>query len=101
LNVLPINRIDLHPPESDQDSSLESISDNEHCLNWNADFDNPTGNQDDWDPDNESDIELDNGSEKSGSQKLQNVNALLNVPGVLSLNYYQRRRLKRHSGRTI
>jgi len=65
LNVCHIKPIDRHPAESDEDSSPESISDTENWLNWNGDLDNPNDSEDDWEADDESDMELDNGSEDS------------------------------------
>jgi hypothetical protein len=64
-NVRRIKWIDRHPAESDEDSSPESISDTESWLNWNGDLDNPNNSEDDWEADNESDTELNNGSEDS------------------------------------
>jgi len=63
LNVRRIKQIDHHPAESDKDSSPESISDTKNWLNWNGGLDNPNDSEDDWEADNESDIELENGSE--------------------------------------
>jgi len=61
LNVRQIKWIDRHPAKSDEDSSPESISDTEHWFNWNGDLDNPNDSEDDWEADNASDMELDNG----------------------------------------
>jgi hypothetical protein len=83
LNVCQIKRIDRHPAESYEDSSPASISDMENCLNWNGDLDNPNDSEDDWKADNESDMELDNGSEVSETPKVRNVNAALNVPRLI------------------
>ena len=63
LNVRRIRRVNRHPAESDEDSSPESISDTKNWLNWNGDLDNPNQSEDDWEADNASDMELDNGSE--------------------------------------
>jgi len=48
---------------SDQDSVPESISDTENCLNWNGDMGNPNASECNWEADDESDIELENGIE--------------------------------------
>jgi hypothetical protein len=83
LNVHRIKRIDHHPAESDEDSSPESISDTENWLNWNGDLDNPNDSKDDWEADNESDVELDNGSEESETPELRTVSGAQNVPGLI------------------
>jgi hypothetical protein len=63
LNVCQIKRIDHHPAESDEDSSPERISDTQNWLNWIADLVNPNKSKDNWKADNNSDMELVNGSE--------------------------------------
>jgi hypothetical protein len=83
LNVRRTKRIDRHPAESDGDSSLESISDSENCLNWNGDLDNLNDSEDDWQADNESDLELDNCREDSDTLKVRNVSEAPNVPGLI------------------
>ena len=83
LNIRQIERIDCHPAESDEDSSPESISDTEIWLNWNGDLDNPNDSEDDWEPDNESDMELEKASEDSETPEVQNVSAAPNVPGLI------------------
>jgi hypothetical protein len=83
LNVRRIKRIDRHPAEHDEDISPESISDTENWLNWNRDLDNPNDSEDDWQGDNESDRELDDGSEESETPGLRSVNAAPNVPGLI------------------
>jgi len=83
LNVRRIQRIDHHPAQSDEDSSPESISATENWLNWNGDFDNPNDSKDDWQADNESDTDLDNGSEDSETPEQRNVSAEPNVPGLI------------------
>ena len=83
LNVSRIKRINRHPAESDEDSSPGSISDTENWLNWNGDLNNPNDSEDDWEADNESDIELDNGTEESETPALQNVSAAPNVLGLI------------------
>jgi hypothetical protein len=83
LNVCRMKPINRHPAESDQDSSPECISDTEHWLNWNWDLDNPNNSENDWEADNESDMELDNGREVSETLEVRNVSAALNVPGLI------------------
>jgi hypothetical protein len=82
LNVRRNRRVNRHPAESDEDSSPESISDTEHWFNWNEDLDIPNESEDDWEPDNESDMELDNGSEASETLEQRNVSATPNVPVI-------------------
>jgi hypothetical protein len=60
-----MKQIYCHPAESVEDSSPECISDNKYWLNCNGDLDILNNSEDDWEPDNESDMELDNGSENS------------------------------------
>jgi hypothetical protein len=60
-----MKQIYCHPAESVEDSAPESISDNKYWLNCNGDLDILNNSEDDWEPDNESDMELDNGSENS------------------------------------
>ena len=83
LNVRQIKWIDRHPAKSDEDSSPERISDTENCVNWNGDLDNPTDSEDNWDAYNESDMEVDNGSEDSETTEQRNVSAAPNVPGLI------------------
>jgi hypothetical protein len=83
LNVRRIRRVNRHPAESDEDSSRESISHTKNWLNWNGDLHNSNESEDDWKADNESDIELDKGSENSESLEQRNVSAVLNVPGLI------------------
>jgi len=80
LNVRRIKRINRHPPESHEDSSPESISDTEHWPTWNGDLDTPNDTEDDWKADNDSDMELDNGSEDSETLEQQNVSGAPDVP---------------------
>jgi hypothetical protein len=56
LSVRRIQRINLHPVESNNDSAPESISDTYDWLNWNGDFDNPNVSKDDCAADDKSDI---------------------------------------------
>jgi len=83
LNIHWIKQIDRHPGETDKDSSPESISDTENWLNWNGDLDNPNNSEDDWEADNESDMELDCGSEDSETLEHRNVSAATNVAGLI------------------
>jgi hypothetical protein len=46
-------------------------------------LDNPNDSEDNWEADNESAMELDNGSEESETPELQNVSAAPNVPGLI------------------
>jgi len=83
LNVRRINRIDRHPAETDEDRSPESSSDTENWLNRNGDLENPNDSEDDWEADDKSDMELDNGSEDSATAEQRNVSAAPNVPGLI------------------
>jgi hypothetical protein len=83
LNVRQIKWIDRHPAEHDEDRSPESITDTKNCLNWNGDFDNPNDSEDEWEADNESEMELDNGSKDSETPELRNVSAAPNVPWLI------------------
>jgi len=83
LNVRLIKRIDRHPAESDEERSPESISDTENWLHWNGDLDHPNDSEDDWEADNKSVIELDNGSEYSETPQQRNVSVALNVPRLI------------------
>jgi hypothetical protein len=46
-------------------------------------LDNPNDREDNWEADNESDTELDNGSEVSETLEVRNVGAAPNVPGLI------------------
>jgi hypothetical protein len=46
-------------------------------------LDNPNHSEDNWEADNESDTELDNGSEVSETLEVRNVSAAPNVPGLI------------------
>jgi len=46
-------------------------------------LDNPNDSTDDWEADNETDMELDNGSEESKTPELQNVSAAQNDTGLI------------------
>jgi len=83
LNVCRIRTIDYHPAESDENSAPESISDTENCLNWNGDLDNPNDSKDDWEADDKSDIEQDNGIEYPESPEKQDLSTPRNVPGLI------------------
>jgi hypothetical protein len=60
LSVRRIQRINLHPVESNEDSAPESISDTDDWLNWNGDLDNPNVSKDDFTAGNQSYIEHNN-----------------------------------------
>jgi len=83
LNVRWIKRIDRHPVRGDEDSSPESISATENWLNWIADLDNPNDSGDDWEAENESDMEIDNGRVNSETPEHRDVSAALNVPRLI------------------
>jgi hypothetical protein len=46
-------------------------------------LDNRNGSEDDWEADNQSDMELDNGSEDSETSEVRNVSAAPNVPELI------------------
>jgi hypothetical protein len=83
LNVGQIKPIDRHPAKSDEDCSPEHISDTENWLNWSGDLNIPNARDDDWEADNESDMELNNGNEDSETPEQQNVSATPNVPRLI------------------
>jgi hypothetical protein len=83
LNVRSIRRINRHPVESDEDSAPESISDTEHWLNWNGDWDNPNDSEEDCAADDDSDIEHNNCIEDPECPEQQNVSAAPYVPGLV------------------
>jgi hypothetical protein len=61
LNVCRIKRINRHSAESDEGSAPQSISDTKHWPNWNGDLDKTNDCEDDWEVDNDSETELENG----------------------------------------
>jgi hypothetical protein len=63
LNVCRIRRIDLHPVESDDNSTQESISDTNDYMSWNGHLDNPNDREEKCAADDESDIKHNNGIE--------------------------------------
>jgi len=83
LNVRQIKRIDHHPAGCDVDCLPECISDTENWNNLNGDLDNPNNSEDDWEADNESDMELDHGSENLETPEQWNVRAAPNVPRLI------------------
>jgi len=83
LNVLRIRRINRHPVESDEDSAPESILENDDCLNWTGDIDNPNDSEDDCMADVESDIQQDNSIEDPDCQEQRDVSATPNDPGLV------------------
>jgi len=46
-------------------------------------LDNPNDSEDDWEVDNESDMDLHNGSEVSETLEVRNVSVAPNVPGLI------------------
>jgi len=83
LNGRRIWRINIHPVESDEDSTPESISDTDDWLNWKGDFDIPNDSEDDCAADDESDIEQNNGIEDSECPEQPDVSAAPDVPGLV------------------
>jgi len=83
LNVRRIRTINHYPVEIDDNSPLESISDAENCLNWNGDMDNSNNGEVNCAPDNEPDIEHNNGIQDPDCQEKQDVNATPNVPRLV------------------
>jgi len=83
LTVRWVKRIDRHPAKSDEDSSPENISGTANWLHWNGNLDNPNDSEDDWAADNESEMELDSGSEHSEIPEQQHLSATLNVSGLI------------------
>jgi hypothetical protein len=65
LNVCRIRRIDLHPVESDDTSTQESISDTNDYMSWNGHLDNPNDREEKCAADDESNIKHNNGIEDS------------------------------------
>jgi len=80
LNVRRIKQTNRHPAKCDENSSPESISDTENWLNWNGELDSPNDSKNDWEADNQSDMELHNGSENSETPEQRNASATPNVP---------------------
>jgi hypothetical protein len=83
LNVRRTKRINCHPAESHEQTSPESISYTTNWLNQNKELDNPNVSEDDWEADNDSDMELDNGSEDSEIPEVRDVSAAPNFPGLI------------------
>jgi len=83
FNGRPISIFDGHPAKSHQDSAPFSLWDCENWLDWNHDSDNPKQCKDDWEADNQSDIELDNGKEDLETPEQRDVNGAPNVPGFI------------------
>ena len=79
LNARQVKRIDHHPSENHEDSAPESISDTYNCFEWNGYLDNPKASNDNWEGDNESDMELENGIDSAESREHQDVSTALNV----------------------
>ena len=83
LNIPWIDSIDHHPATSNEDRATEIISDTEYYLYWTSDCQIQNMNNDDWEADNESDIDLDNGIEAPESPEPQVVRSARNVPGLI------------------
>jgi hypothetical protein len=85
------------PPscKNDYNVSPESISDTENRINWNGDVDNPDDSEDNWEADNESEMELDNGSNYSDTLEQRNVSATSNVPGLIQLIWQGKKKLEK------
>ena len=83
LNVRQIRRINRHSVESDEDSTLESISDTEDWLNWDGDLHNPNDSEDNFAADVESDMEKDSIIGDSECPEQWDVSAVPNVPGSI------------------
>jgi len=83
VNVLWINGIDHHPVESDQESAPDSISDSEHGLEWDGGLDYRNVGHDDWEAEDESNTELDNGIQAPTSLEHLDVIGAPNVPGLI------------------
>jgi hypothetical protein len=83
LNISRIRRINRHPVDSDEDSTLESISVTEHLFNWNGDLDDPTDSEEDYAVADESDIEYKNGIDHPEFPHQQDVSAAPNVPELV------------------
>jgi hypothetical protein len=83
LIVHRIKQIDIHPAERGEDSAPESVSDNEIRLDWTGDLDKPNESEDNWEVDNESEIELDNGIRDSEAKEEQNASAAPNVSRMI------------------
>ena len=83
LNDCRISRTNRHQAEWDVDSAPESISDSENWLNWNCDLDHPNVSDDNWEEDDETIVNWDNGIECQGSPERQDVSVLPNFPGLI------------------
>jgi len=83
LNVRQIQTINCQPVKSDEDSTLESISDTADWLDWNCDLDNPNNSEDDCAVDVESDIEQDNSIEDLECPEKWIVSATPNLLGLI------------------
>jgi len=97
LNIRQIKRIERQSAGTDDDSQPESILDTENELGWNGDLDNPTDTEDNWEADNESETELDNGVEHSKPPEQRNVSDVLNIPGLIQPTL----RLKKNSEQVL
>jgi len=83
LNVCQFERINGHPSESVEDSTLESVSDTKNCLNWNSDLHNPNVSEDDREADEQTKVEVDNGIPDPESREYSDVSATPNVSRLI------------------
>jgi hypothetical protein len=83
LNVRQIQRINLHPVKSDEDSAPESILDTEDWFHWNGDLDDPNDSKDDCMVNLESDIDQENSIEGPECPVQRDVCATRNIPGLI------------------
>jgi hypothetical protein len=75
--------MDHYSAASDEDSSPEYIQAIENWHYWNGDLDNAIISEDDMEADNESDMEMDNGSVNPATPEQRNETAASNVPGLI------------------
>jgi len=82
LNVCRIRRIDRHPVEIDENSTLVSILDTDNLLHRNGHLVDPNNSEDDRAADSESDIAQDNGMEDPERSEQWDMSTKPNVPGL-------------------
>ena len=78
-----MQRIDRHPAVCDEDRAAESILDTKNWLDRIGDLDNPNDSSENWEANNESDIQLDNGIEDPNTPEQLDVSAAPNVPRLI------------------
>ena len=83
ITVRRIRRIHHHPVETDDVSTLESISDIDSRPNWNIHLVNPIDSEDNCAADIKSIIERDNGIKDQDNPEQQDASALREVPGFI------------------